>query len=700
MVYLFVAIVGLVLAWRALSVAPDDPLRREFALLAVLVAIVEGAFSLVLFPGILEMRWVWAIAGAFLPAATFQVVDRLSRPTGAPANPLVARLWVLTPVAAVVFLALDVGLWESNPGVTAPKLLLGVGTYAALAFAFRELWRRRQAAPYELERTRLGYLLVLMGFAVGLSILEGGARVAGLYSADLATLDFTGRSMELQGRIPPVGVLFTGLFLYCLYLVISLERLLDLQELASHLVAVVVMAAALVGLEFVAVVWLDPNATFPRHITFQAFVASVLFLLAYEPLLKRVEDVSAQLVNRRGKQLSGAMDELEVALPKVLSLDELGTLLLSRLHASGRFPALSLYLYDPNRGRVRRHAQRVTGRFPALPEVAAKPFADGFARGEGAYVRQVLNFRRQREGDEGDAAARLRIMDAMSADLVLPLTSGELVLGWIALKDEDWSDGLSHEELLRLKELAEITSVIVENLRNFEAAKDQARLAALGTMSAGLAHEIRNPLAGIKGAAQFLQGEELPEASSDFLNIILDEVARLNMVVSSFLDYARPFELEVEPAPMNASVSHVLSLIRAEGLPEGIELVEDLAGDLPQVPMDAAKIQQVVFNLVRNAIQAMPSGGRVRVATRRGMHDARTGSFRAVRIVVQDEGGGIPKDALKDLFIPFYTTKTGGTGLGLAICHRIVRAHRGELKVRSTPGKGSVFAVVLRVEEA
>ncbi len=699
MVYLFVAVVGLVLAWRALAAAPGDPVRREFAVLALLVAMLEGSFSLVLFPGILQMRWVWAVAGACLPAATLQVIDRVSRPPGRPPSDLVTRLWIVTPLAALLFLLLDLGVWRADPGVTPPKVLLGVGTYVAFLLAIRELWHRREATPHAVERSRLGYLLVLMVAAVGTSIVEGGVRVIGLYAADLAALDMSGRSVEIQGLIPPVGVLFTGLFMYCLYLVISLERLLDLQELASHLTAVAAMAALLVGAEFVAVVWLDPQAHFPRHITFQVFVASVLFLLAYEPLLQRVEGISAQLFNRRGRQLSEALEELELAVPKARSLDELGRLLLDRLHASGRFPALSLYIHDPDRGRARRQFTRSAGRSTALPEVALKPFADGFTEGEQVYARQVLEFRRQREGGEGVAAVRLRIMDAMSADVAVPLVSGELVLGWLALEDEDWSDGLAHDELQGLRDLADQAAVVLENLRNFEAVKEQARLAVMGTMSAGLAHEIRNPLAGIKGAAQFLQGEELPPASQDFLQIILDEVERLSTVVSGFLDYARPFDLEREPTEVNATVSHVLSLIRAEGLPPGIELVEDLAGDLPRVNMDAGKIQQVLFNLVRNAIQAMPEGGRVRVATRRGMHDARTGTFRAVRLVVQDEGAGIPREALKDLFVPFYTTKPGGTGLGLAICQRIIKAHGGELKVRSTPGRGSVFAVVLRSEE-
>jgi two-component system sensor histidine kinase HydH len=698
MIYLFVAVFGLVLAWRSLSASPHERARREFAVLAVVVALVEGAFTLVLFPGVVELRWAWIVAGAFLPVTTLQVLDRISRAPGDPRPELLGLLWVATPAAAVLFLALDLSAWAADPGVTPPKVLFGVAIYLAFAAATREFWKRSEASPFRVERTRLRYLLVLMILAIGFSLIEGAVRVLSLHAADFSAMEHPGRAMELQGRIPPLGALFTGLFLYCLYLVISLERLLDLQELFSRLASVATLAAILVGVDFVAVIWLESITDFPLYTSFQVFIASVLFLLAYDPLRERVKDLIAQVLNRRGQQLEEALDEVEQALPKVISLEELGQVVLGRLHASGRFPAASLYLHDPDRGRVQRTAVRSTGRYHTLPVVALSPFGDGFAAGEGAYTRQSLEVRRQREGDEGEAASRLRMMDAMSADVVLPLTSGELVLGWLALKDEDWSDGLAHDELVRLERLATRAALLVENLRNFEAVKDQARLAALGTMSAGLAHEIRNPLAGIKGAAQFLQGEDMPPAAGDFLQIILDEVDRLNTVVSGFLDYARPLVIEREEAEVNAVVSHVLSLIRAEGLPEEIVLDEELGGDLPRCEMDTVKIQQVLFNLVRNAIQAMPAGGRVRVSTRVGRVRTREGSAKALCIDVEDQGAGISRENMKELFIPFFTTKPGGTGLGLAICQRIIRAHEGELKVRSTPGRGSVFSVCLPLE--
>jgi signal transduction histidine kinase len=138
-----------------------------------------------------------------------------------------------------------------------------------------------------------------------------------------------------------------------------------------------------------------------------------------------------------------------------------------------------------------------------------------------------------------------------------------------------------------------------------------------------------------------------------------------------------------------------MSLIRAEGLPEGVRIEEHLAGNLTAFPLDGVKISQVVMNLIRNAIQAI-SEGTVRVSTGRGrMQGQLIRGKPALVIRIEDNGPGILKEDLDKLFIPFYTTKSGGTGLGLPICQRIIRAHEGEIEVRSVIGKGATFTVRL-----
>jgi signal transduction histidine kinase len=178
------------------------------------------------------------------------------------------------------------------------------------------------------------------------------------------------------------------------------------------------------------------------------------------------------------------------------------------------------------------------------------------------------------------------------------------------------------------------------------------------------------------------------------LRVVIDETDRLNVVVSQFLDYARPFELDISVDHVNALVTYVLSLLRAQGIPAGVDVHERLAGDLPPIRVDRTRLSQVLLNLYQNALQAMPEGGTLTVTTR--IHTHRTGRL-LMEIAVSDTGGGVRAEDLEKLFIPFFTTKRDGTGLGLAICQRIVQAHGGELDVQTSPGRGATFLVRLPI---
>jgi signal transduction histidine kinase len=218
-------------------------------------------------------------------------------------------------------------------------------------------------------------------------------------------------------------------------------------------------------------------------------------------------------------------------------------------------------------------------------------------------------------------------------------------------------------------------------------------------MSAGLAHEIRNPLAAIKGAIQYLDPSKLPGEDREFLEIVVDEVNRLNGVVSQFLDYSRPLKPALAPTDINEVVSRTLKLLQST-VPVGIELVADLTPGPQRVLCDAEQLRQVFINLAQNGFQAMPGGGRLTVTTtvvRDELAFWREGARRPDQLEIRfrDTGPGIPEDERERIFVPFYTTKEKGTGLGLAICLRLVKAHQGTLVVRTPPGGGAEFIVVL-----
>jgi signal transduction histidine kinase len=240
---------------------------------------------------------------------------------------------------------------------------------------------------------------------------------------------------------------------------------------------------------------------------------------------------------------------------------------------------------------------------------------------------------------------------------------------------------------------------VIENSKLYQQMKERDRLAALGEMSAGLAHEIRNPLAAIKGAVQYLDPKKLPPDDREFLEIMIEEVNRLNGVVTQFLDYSRPLKPSMAPTDVNDVLARTFKLLESQA-PSHVKVELDLAGWLPRVQADAEQLKQVFLNVALNAFQAMPGGGRLTVSTRVARDDLaflREGARRVdvVEIRFRDTGPGIPEEARENVFVPFYTTKEKGTGLGLAISQRLVKAHQGSIVVRSEIGEGAEFLVSL-----
>jgi signal transduction histidine kinase len=207
------------------------------------------------------------------------------------------------------------------------------------------------------------------------------------------------------------------------------------------------------------------------------------------------------------------------------------------------------------------------------------------------------------------------------------------------------------------------------------------RLAEIGQMSAAVAHEIRNPLTGIRAATQLLI--QNPEQNSELAEIIDEEVMRLSNLCEDFLEFARPLTLKMRSSTMSHLVKKIARLEKPVADQLGIRLL--LAGDdeTPEIGMDANRVEQVLRNLLRNAIQACEPGGTCTIR------------YRADGFEVEDTGSGMSPTTLRNLFVPFYTTKPKGTGLGLSNTRKIVEAHGGKLSVHSVLGEGSKFVVQL-----
>jgi signal transduction histidine kinase len=268
---------------------------------------------------------------------------------------------------------------------------------------------------------------------------------------------------------------------------------------------------------------------------------------------------------------------------------------------------------------------------------------------------------------------------------------------------------LSQKEARRREELSAANLQLKEQsvalVKAEELLRRADRLAALGELSASMAHEIRNPLGSIKGTAEiFRDGLGADHKLHEFAQILVKETDRLDAIVSRGLEVARPAPADPGRAELAPVLGDLLRLTATLARRAGVEVVNEV-GDVPAVAIPADALRQVLLNLVLNAIQALARGGRVTIAASAGAPERlrrpdSPGAPRVVRLAVADDGPGIPPAARARIFDAFFTTKPGGTGLGLAICQRIVHGYRGAIEFEPATPHGARFVVELPVAGA
>lgn len=233
---------------------------------------------------------------------------------------------------------------------------------------------------------------------------------------------------------------------------------------------------------------------------------------------------------------------------------------------------------------------------------------------------------------------------------------------------------------------------IYNDITHYETIKSEmARLEslnAIGATASSVAHELRNPATTIKGFLQLLS-KKSPPGHKEYFAIVLEELDRMNDIIENFLSLARDRRAEKAASDINQLLHSLQPLLQSDALKNGIDLKYDLGDNLRTLEVNVREIRQLVLNLARNAIEAMPPKGRLTVATRNVLG--------GVEIAVSDTGTGIAAEALPHIFQPFYTSKKNGTGLGLSVCNNIVQAHGGTISVKSAPGQGTTFTIYLPI---
>ncbi|WP_121612227.1 PAS domain S-box protein [Mesobacillus foraminis] len=235
-------------------------------------------------------------------------------------------------------------------------------------------------------------------------------------------------------------------------------------------------------------------------------------------------------------------------------------------------------------------------------------------------------------------------------------------------------------------------SDITERKQTEELLHRQDKLAAVGQLAAGVAHEIRNPLTSMKGYAEFLQLDEEDPQRREFLDIILDEINRVNNIVEEFMVLAKPKTVELEEKNIVPILRNIVSLLEFEARKRRVKLHFNANNDIVQIECDENRLKQVFLNFIKNGIEAMPDGGDLYVSAEVENNN--------IEILIKDTGVGIPPEKLQKIGEPFYTTKKEGTGLGLMVSFKIIESHNGKVYIESEQNKGTTFRILLPAKTA
>jgi two-component system, NtrC family, sensor histidine kinase HydH len=647
--------------------------------------------------------FVSLVAAAMIPVASIRFFRVFLADDRIPKAPVTPRWMIATTTGFLVAIGYAIFFRKHRLHHTWTfTLALGgyvfVGLYASMAV----LYGKYRSTLARVEKTRLKYLLV-----------------GGIVAITCAAVDFL---PKLNVPFPAIGNVFTIIYMYFISQTLFRYRLLDLTELLGRMVVIATFVLILAAIYGLLVAWIpaDQSGVF----FFNTLVASFVILILFDPLRTAVEGQVQKWMFREKYELKARVDALRHVLTNVIDLKEAVRITIASLEESRRVTHAALYLVDADGGGYDLHGHLGPRPVERIDAAARRPFFERINATRGAVVSiEQLEREHAARGISPDAEtetidAIARTLDEMNAALCMPITDGEQVIGLFCLKDERVREAFATDEIDLFRGVAAQIAITVANSKLYERMKERDRLAALGEMAAGLAHEIRNPLGAIKGAAQLLQppasletappgdGHGVPAEAREFLGIIVEEANRLNRVVSQFLDYARPYRGEPQPLDVNEVVRKTAQLVTPppigsgdnnEAPPPPVEVHLQLADELPRARADAEQLRQVFLNLAINGVQAMPAGGKLTISTSLRKGGRRGGPWLEVRF--RDTGVGIAQADLKNLFIPFFTTKDKGTGLGLPISQRIIENHGGTIEVRSRPGVGSTFTVILPVHD-
>jgi signal transduction histidine kinase len=530
-----------------------------------------------------------------------------------------------------------------------------------------------------LIRNQLAYLLFasLIGFIGGLSSMLPIFKI----------------------NIPPFGMYFVSIYAAVIAYAIVKHRLMDISFVIKKGVTYAYASFLLLIPLFLLILYVQ-KSTF-GHISFPFSILCIIFIASYFfPQVKvKAERTIEQYIFKNKFDYKKTISDLSKAMVSILNINELCRKIITTTTEAMQVKTATIFILHEEDACYRLYEsigvneERVVSSYPK-----DDPFFTWLERYDEIFVREELE-RHSSDGEARKAVERLREMDG---ELCIPLVAKKKLIGIISLGMKGKGEMYTHEDIDLLSTMSNQAIVALENARLYEdlyRAKVQMqradRLASLGTLTAGLAHEIRNPLVAIKTFTQLLPERfDDSEFREHFLSVTAGEVDRIASLVTELLDFARPSQPKLNREDLNQIVEKMMLLVDTESHKKNVQIIKNFNDFLPPVVLDREQIKQVLLNVLLNAVDATPEDGTIFVET---APIKKNGSLDYVQIVIKDTGRGIPEEDLDKVFTPFFTTKHEGSGLGLAISHQIIQEHHGNIEVESTKNQGTTFRINIPV---
>ena len=416
-----------------------------------------------------------------------------------------------------------------------------------------------------------------------------------------------------------------------------------------------------------------------------ALILALVFML--RPFQRKIEDWIDRFFYMERVRFRTKLSEFSRQLTELVDLDEVARTTVHSITQTFHVDNVAFFLLT-NSGS------------DYLPIFETEPHGEMKYSSQHPFVRRLesnggaVDLEHLRESG-GDVEEIENLIEKGWVVVVAPLFLKERLLGFILLGRKRSQKDYTEEELKLLETFLNQAALAISRALIYRdmSLKDRQimqaeKMAAIGELAAGIAHEIRNPLAIITGSAETARKHGDQRIRNEMTNYILEESKRINGLISTFLDFARPKEPELVICDLREVLEKTLLLLSPKAKTLGVEIKKDVPQEPLRVLIDPDQIRQAFMNLGVNALEAMPNGGVLRVAV---MENARG------RVVVRfsDTGKGIPKEMRTKIFDPFFTTKESGTGLGLSIAHRIINQHGGNITLEEGEEKGSTFTIVL-----